>query len=81
MPSSSLVRRREFLRSGLALAGASVLGVSATACSRDDPVAPPRPPGDDHAGARLASGTAPDLAEPRVIASVGGVLATTVAER
>jgi FtsP/CotA-like multicopper oxidase with cupredoxin domain len=78
MPSS-LVPRRDFLRSGLALAGASVLGVSATACSRDDPVTPPRPPGDDHAGARVARATGPDLAEPRVIASVGGVLATAIA--
>ena len=74
--SPSPIARREFLASGLTLAGAAVLGGVATACSPDQTVAPPL------AGAVGGGGRPPlaaaDLAEPRVISSVGGVLATSI---
>src|SRR5512133_186936 len=73
--SPSPIDRREFLASGLVLAGAGVLGVSAVACSSDQGVAPPATPPDD-AVARAGRPSTADLVEPRVIASVGGVLAT-----
>jgi len=67
--------RREFLSSGLALAGATLLGV--TACSHEDALAPPAPPPpeSDQSSANALDG---DLAEPRVIGSVGGILAAAI---
>ncbi|HET7457169.1 MAG TPA: multicopper oxidase domain-containing protein [Gemmatimonadaceae bacterium] len=73
--SPSPIDRREFLASGLVLAGAGVLGVSTAACSADQGVAPQATPPDD-AAARADRPSTADLVEPRVIASVGGVLAT-----
>lgn len=78
--SPAAIDRREFLSSGLALAGATVLGGSVFACTPDQTVAPPGPaaaPPGKGAGSR-PNGPA-DLTEPRVIASVGGVLATAFA--
>ena len=75
--SPKTVDRREFLASSIALAGASLLGVSATACSSDQAVGPAVPD-----ASRVGEGgpsRANDLAEPRVISSVGGVLATAFA--
>jgi FtsP/CotA-like multicopper oxidase with cupredoxin domain len=74
--SPSPIARREFLASGLTLAGAAVLGGVATACSPDQTVAPPL---SKAVGAGGGPPLAPaDLAEPRVISSVGGVLASSI---
>jgi FtsP/CotA-like multicopper oxidase with cupredoxin domain len=74
--SSSVIDRREFLASGIAIAGAALLGASATACSSDEPLAP-APPGADPLAGRAAP-REEDLVEPRVIASVGGVLTASL---
>lgn len=74
--STSPLSRRDFLASGCALAGASLLGVG-TACSPDRVAGPnaPSPLDETASKARVAAG---DLPEPRVIASVGGVLTATI---
>jgi len=73
--STRAVNRREFITSGCTLASATLLG--AAGCVSDNPVAP-----IPSAGAGSQRGrTEPidgDLAEPRVIASVGGVLTATI---
>ena len=66
--------RRQFLASGAALAGATLLGTSA--CTPDDIVAPGRP--SDPAPARLLPLDG-DLPEPAVIASTGGILTAAIA--
>ena len=69
-----IVSRRDFVTSGCALAGATLFGTFG--CDADSSVAPTpaasdrRPRGGDDA--------AGDLLEPRVIASVGGVLTATI---
>ena len=75
--SPSTFDRRAFLATGFTLAGATVLGVSTTSCSPEQNVAPPPPDADRVAGTAGPRGG--DLAEPRVIGSVGGVLATAFA--
>ena len=75
--SPSTIDRRAFLASGFALAGATALGLSTTACSSEQAIAPTTPGADrtsDAGGTRDG-----DLAEPRVIRSVGGTLATAFA--
>jgi len=73
--STRAVNRREFIASGCTLASASLLG--ATGCISDNPVAPiPPSDADSQRGATVPPDG--DLAEPRVIASVGGVLTATI---
>ena len=73
--SLNKIDRREFLASGLALAGATLLGVSA--CSPEDGVAPspPTPSDADLSGAVALEG---DLFEPRVLSSLGGILSADI---
>jgi suppressor of ftsI len=73
--ATSTVNRREFVASGCALASATLFGT--LGCDADRSVAPPASPASDRRprGADDATG---DLAEPRVIASVGGVLTATI---
>jgi suppressor of ftsI len=73
--STRPVNRRQFLTSGCTLAGAALIG--APGCVSDNPVAPLAPPAADRKpdGAPSSDG---DLTEPRVIASVGGVLTATI---
>src|SRR6185369_629929 len=68
------LNRREFLASGCSLAGATLL-TAAGCTSNDDPVAPS--PLSAIRG-RGAPAKDDDLAEPRMIASIGGVLAATI---
>jgi FtsP/CotA-like multicopper oxidase with cupredoxin domain len=75
--SRHTIDRREFLASGITLAGAGVLGASALACFDNDPTAPAVAAADASEGAQLAK-TGGDLAEPSVISSVGGVLSATI---
>ncbi|HVD62520.1 MAG TPA: multicopper oxidase domain-containing protein, partial [Gemmatimonadaceae bacterium] len=66
--------RRQFLASGAALAGATLLGTS-TACAPDDVVAPH--PTSDPITARVFPLDG-DLPEPAVISSVGGILTAAI---
>jgi len=68
------LNRREFLASGCSLAGATLL-TAAGCTSNDDPVAPS--PLSAIRG-RGAPAKDDDLAEPHMIASIGGVLAATI---
>jgi suppressor of ftsI len=76
--SHHTIDRREFLTSGIALAGAGVLGASALACFNDQPTAPTVGAldvvGPDAQLARRDG----DLAEPSVSSSVGGVLSARI---
>ena len=67
---TSSIKRREFLRSGLAVGGAA-LGLSTTDCFADRVVDPDLAltPGPGQPG---------DLPEPRVLASLGGVLSAAI---
>jgi FtsP/CotA-like multicopper oxidase with cupredoxin domain len=69
-----IVSRREFVTSGCALAGATLFGT--VGCGADDIVAPVAATGDRRP--RGGDDAAGDLLEPRVIASVGGVLTATI---
>lgn len=73
--STRTVNRRAFITSGCTLAGATLLG--AAGCGSENPVAPLASPDADRkpAGPPISDR---DLAEPRVIASVGGVLTATI---
>lgn len=73
--SSSAIDRRAFIAAGVSAAGATMLGVSAAACSPD------RALGPNVARVRPNSAvkTNGDLPEPRVISSVGGLLQTSIA--
>ncbi len=73
--SNSALDRRQFLASGLALAGATLFGVSASACFSDDLVAP-SPPADLNRLSAIA--LAGDLPEPQVISSVAGILSAAI---
>jgi FtsP/CotA-like multicopper oxidase with cupredoxin domain len=73
--STHAVNRREFITSGCTFAGAALLG--ATGCVSENPVAPLATPTTGKAPAGKPSSDG-DLAEPRVIASIGGVLTATI---
>ena len=76
--SRHTIDRREFLTSGITIAGAGVLGASALACFNDQPTAPIADALDLPApGAQLAKGDG-DLPGTGVIASVGGVLNASI---
>ena len=67
----SLLNRREFLQSGLTIGGAAALGLSVTACAAERTFAP-------ESKSDVATGRLDDLPEPRVIASVGGILTAAI---
>src|SRR5687768_14279430 len=67
---SSPVDRRQFLASGLTLAGATLLG-----CSADQILSPPLSAGMQPDQVRALDG---DLSEPEVIRSNGGILTTGI---
>src|ERR1051325_7347036 len=70
----SPINRREFLEKGFTLAGAAALGAYATACTQDLGFAPVSSP-----AMALGRGLGvPDLLEPRVIASQGGILSANI---
>ena len=73
--STRPVNRREFITSGCTVAGAALLG--AAGCAADDPVAPLASSAADRKPTNKPSSDG-DLTEPRVIASVGGVLTATI---
>ena len=73
--STRTVNRRAFIASGCTFAGAALLG--AAGCDSDNPVAPLASPADDRKPDGRSSSDG-DLREPRVIASVGGVLTATI---
>jgi FtsP/CotA-like multicopper oxidase with cupredoxin domain len=73
--STRTVNRREFITSGCTFAGAALLG--ATGCASDNPVAPLASADADRKPVGKPSSNT-DLTEPRVIASVGGVLTATI---
>ena len=73
--STRPVNRREFITSGCTFAGAALLG--AAGCAADDPVAPLASSAADRKPTNKPSSDG-DLTEPRVIASVGGVLTATI---
>ena len=73
--STRTVNRRSFITSGCTLAGATLLG--AAGCVSENPVAPLASPDGDRKPDRMPSPDG-DLVEPRVIASVGGVLTATI---
>lgn len=73
--SHSSIGRREFVASSATLAGATFLGLAA-ACDAPDVVAPPSPA---EPLAQKAGGEAGDLAEPRVIAGIGGIFCASLA--
>ncbi|HEX6614822.1 MAG TPA: multicopper oxidase family protein [Gemmatimonadales bacterium] len=68
---SGSCNRRDFLESSLAIAGGAAFGLSATACAAERVLQP------DTSGTR-AEGSTPDLPEPAVLASVGGVLTAAI---
>jgi suppressor of ftsI len=69
--SPSLLDRRQFVLSGVTLAGATLLGVSATSCSPDEIAAPSSPSGLQPHNVVNGDG---DLPEPPVISSIAGAL-------
>lgn len=73
--SPSTVDRRQFVLSGVTFAGATLLGLSAAACSPDELVAPPSSSGLALAKVLPLGG---DLPEPQVIQSVAGILSTDI---
>lgn len=73
--STRSVNRREFITSGCTFAGAALLG--STGCVSDNPVAPLASTAADRKPGNKPSSDG-DLTEPRVIASVGGVLSATI---
>ena len=70
MPGSPL-NRREFLQSGLTITGAAALGLSAAACAAERALAP-------ETDSELGKSPLNDLAEPRVLSSVGGILTAAI---
>ena len=64
------VDRRQFLASGLTLAGATLLG-----CSPDQIISPPLSAGMQPDQVRALDG---DLSEPQVISSISGILTTGI---
>ena len=68
------IGRRQFLGTGLSAAGAGLLGWGVSGCT--DRFTGPAAPLDGGARANVAD--PPDLPEPRVIASVGGVLTASL---
>jgi FtsP/CotA-like multicopper oxidase with cupredoxin domain len=73
--STSPLGRREFVASGLTLTGAWLLG----GCTPESPLAPlPASPHVPDGPARATLTDDGDLAEPRVIRSVGGLLAASL---
>lgn len=74
--SSPTMPRREFLATGLAAAGSALLSGSILSCTTDSATAPPPPTRTStEPSAPAVDG---DLADPRVIRSVGGVLSATI---
>jgi FtsP/CotA-like multicopper oxidase with cupredoxin domain len=73
--SPSAVDRRQFVLSGVTFAGATLLGLSATACSPDEAVAPASSSGLELAKVLPLAG---DLPEPQVIRSIAGILSTDI---
>jgi suppressor of ftsI len=71
------IDRREFLTSGITLAGAGVLGGSALACFDDHLTAPAAASDLSGAATQIAKDNG-DLAEPSVITSRGGVLSAAI---
>jgi suppressor of ftsI len=70
----STIDRRQFLVSGVTLAGATLVGVSVSGCSPDFVVGP----SVSSALPRSAHGLDNDLPEPAVISSVGGILTAAI---
>jgi FtsP/CotA-like multicopper oxidase with cupredoxin domain len=69
--SPSYLNRREFVQSGLTLAGGAALGLSLEGCDFQRALAP-----EDAVG--RADRVLPDLPEPRVLSSVGGILTASI---
>jgi FtsP/CotA-like multicopper oxidase with cupredoxin domain len=73
--SNSSLARRDFLRSGITVATATFAGLAGTGCSPDRLLSPrARQPQPN----RLVRQRDGDLAEPRVISSVGGALQASI---
>jgi FtsP/CotA-like multicopper oxidase with cupredoxin domain len=73
--SRSTVDRRAFIASGLTFATTTLAGLAGSACSPESVLVPPRRRPTGSSVVRRSDG---DLAEPRIISSVGGLLRASI---